>query len=434
MKNLSIFQIVLVSIFVVLLVVAVIIFSLERPGVGGRGGQTTLVLWGEWLDSRLASFIDNFNNQSSNQPYRLEYIGFNPGTLARELVEALASGRGPDLVLLPHEEIFRQAERLLIIPYESYPRPSYEEQFADIARLWLTAEGVLALPVGVDPLVLYYNRDQLAAAGLARPPATWTEFVSAARRFFDGDERDNVFRSAVALGDTGNIPHAKDILSTLLLQLGDPVYAFRDGAWRTVFKDNPGFPTTPAFSAFNFFAQFADPARATYSWNAVMPEASEAFSRGQTAFYLGLASEYNGLRARNPHLNFDVASMPQRLPSESFTFGRLYGLGVIKNGANLPAAFSAATLLATAPQVESLVTALGIVPVRRDLLAASAASDPAEDTFFRSALVARAWYDFAPEETAAIFRRVVGAAKTGEQTLTGAINQAHNDLERLLPK
>ncbi len=430
MKNLSIFQAVLIGVFVLLLVAGVLLFALERPGTNPNSA-TSLVIWGEWPSAELRGFLESFNNQTG-QAVTLSYESFNPGMLGRELVEALASGRGPDLVLLPHEEMFVQAERLLLIPYESYPRKSYEEQFVDEGRLWLTANGILALPLGVDPLVFYYNRDRLASAGLARPPATWTEFLSTARNFFEGDERDNIFRSAIALGETENIPHAKDILSTLLLQSGNSIYDSRGGAWQSVFSDNPGFPATPAFLALNFFTQFADPARATYSWNSVMPEASEAFSRGLTAFYLGPASEYGELRARNPHLNFDVAMMPQRVPSESFTFGRLYGLGVIKTGKNLNAAVTAAAQLTARPSAEPLASALALVPARRDLLDAAAADDPAEDTFFRSALVARGWFDFAPAESAAIFRRLVSAAKTSEQSLVGAINQADRDFERLL--
>jgi multiple sugar transport system substrate-binding protein len=56
-----------------------------------------------------------------------------------------------------------------------------------------SGEGLWALPLGVDPLVMYYNRDMFDAAGAAYPQSgwTWEEFLDAALAV--NDPEANVF-------------------------------------------------------------------------------------------------------------------------------------------------------------------------------------------------------------------------------------------------
>ena len=42
-----------------------------------------------------------------------------------------------------------------------------------------------------------------------------------------------------------------------------------------------------------------------------MSGADTMFAKGALAMYFGYAGEWAGIKARNPHLNFDIAEVPQ---------------------------------------------------------------------------------------------------------------------------
>ena len=104
----------------------------------------------------------------------------NPSTFTQELEEALASGRGPDLFMLTDDEILQQSERIITIPFNTVSARSFKDTFVEEGELFLNAEGILAFPFTIDPMIMYWNRDIFSRSGVAKPPAFWDELITLA--------------------------------------------------------------------------------------------------------------------------------------------------------------------------------------------------------------------------------------------------------------
>ncbi|NJO89569.1 MAG: extracellular solute-binding protein [Chloroflexia bacterium] len=62
-------------------------------------------------------------------------------------------------------------------PYTSYPEKSFRDSFIEGAEVFLGKEGIVAFPIVVDPLVMYFNKNMLTNEGLSIPPANWDELL-----------------------------------------------------------------------------------------------------------------------------------------------------------------------------------------------------------------------------------------------------------------
>ncbi len=432
MKNLSTFHLAILVIFVGLLLVGVLIFAGVLPGFrapsGGVGGEITA--WGTIPRASLAEMLGQFNDQHKNE-FTLIYEEKDPQTIEREFVEAKADNRAPDLLLAPHEILLAERDRLLPVPAETYPTRDFLDTYPEAGRIFLDSQGTLALPLLIDPLLLYYNRDILTNAGLPTVPKTWTEFRTKVLPLTTFDDRRNITQSAIALGDYRNIPRMKDILAMLLIQADNPIIDNSGVVPRSLLAETFGYTLRPAAAVLDFYAQFADPARPNYAWNRSLPEAKQSFIRGQSAYYLGPASEWGEIRRANPRLTFDITLPPQKNEGEKLTFARVYGVGIVRGGAKVATAWAATQALSAAPTVVTLAEVTGLPPARSDLLARGT-TDPTLTVFYQGAIVGRNWFDFEPSKTRPIFEKMVDNVLTGRLPSTAAAQEASLVLEALI--
>src|SRR3989344_575660 len=396
MKNLSTFQLAILIIFISLLLVGVLIFAGVLPGFrapsGGTGGD--IVLWGTISRTTIADLLNEFNDQHKNE-FTLIYQEKDPAVIEQDFLEAKADKQAPDLLLAPHEILLTERDRLISISPETSPPRTFLDTYGDAGRLFLSGNGTLALPLLLDPLILYYNRELLTNAGLPTVPKTWTEFRDKSGPLTIFDDRRNIIQSAVALGDYRNIPHMKDILSLLLLQAGNPIIDYSGPRPKALLNETFGFTLRPAAAVLDFYSQFSDPARPNYSWNRSLPEAKQSFIRGQSVFYFGPASEFNEIKRANPRLVFDVALPPQKDSGTRITFARVYGVALVRDGLKTAVAWASAQALAQASTVDRLAKLTFLPPARSDLLARGSV-DPTLAIFYPSAGAGRNRVGFHP--------------------------------------
>src|SRR3990167_874728 len=158
------FQIILLVVFGFFILLAVAVFSTYRSGSGSDNAAVTI--WGEISSRDFSQFLAN-SGLNNDENISITYI---------------------------------------------------EE-----AELLLAQEGIYGLPLSVDPFVLYYNRDLLSAAGMAQPMGYWDEIYAAATKLTKKDAALNITQSVMALGESRNILHSKDILSLLMMQAGTAI-------------------------------------------------------------------------------------------------------------------------------------------------------------------------------------------------------------------
>lgn len=174
----------------------------------------------------------------------------------------------------------------------------------------IIAGKIYGLPLTVDTMALYYNKDLLDQAGIATPPENWTDFLTAVKQGtkVDPNNPDIITQSGVALGTAKNIDNAPDLYAILLLQKGVKIV---DRGYVTFANNLDRNVASPALEALRFYSDFARPEKETYSWNEQMENAFDEFVRGKSIFYFGFAFDYDRIKARAPQMNLAISPMLQ---------------------------------------------------------------------------------------------------------------------------
>ncbi len=424
------FQIILLAAFAASIVLGVAAFSLYR---GASNQSVAMTVWGDISLQDFSLLLDT-PAISQDRAFIVNYVEKPAGTIETEFTEALARGVGPDLVILTQDKLWKNKSKLSLIPYESISERDFKTTFIEEGELFLDEKGIYALPLSIDPMVLYYNRDLLSAAGQARPIAYWDEIYKAAANLSKLDAAGNLVSSVMALGEARNIHHAKDILSLLLLQAGTPITSFIGSDLRSQISANFGTPVSPGEAAFDFYTQFSNPTRSYYSWNRSLIDAQTHFTSGSSAYYLGFASELPVLKNKNPTLNFGISLVPQsRVSGKTITFGRLRAVAISRSSSNPDVALALATKLVSKEAALSLAKILAQPPARRDLLSLRP-TDAASSVFYDAALQSRGWLDPDTMMTDAILRTAIESVTSGRARTLEAMNKANNEIEALIKK
>jgi len=325
-KGTNTFQIILLVVFGFFIILAVILFSAR----GGRGGDNLFLgevtVWGTVPESVISLNIEAI--YGGDQPVKIVYIEKREVEFDRDLVEALASGVGPDIILLPQDLIIRHSDKIYPIPYESLSERDFKDRFIEEGELYLDESGILALPFTINPMVMYWNKDTLFSAGISRAPSFWDEFYIITPKITVRGNDTDVVRSTIAFGEFRNVTHAKDILAVLTMQVGNPI-VIDDGlvarGYRSTLAEKFDFDIPPTESALRFYTEFSNPAKTSYSWNGSLPSSRDMFVAGDLAVYFGFAGEFDDIERKNPHLNFDIAEMPQTRDAKRNTTGTTTG-------------------------------------------------------------------------------------------------------------
>jgi multiple sugar transport system substrate-binding protein len=430
----SIFQVVLLVVLGFAFAIGILIFAGVLPGFRAKkaGVEVYITMWGQIKTDIVANLIDEVNKKAGDS-YKITYVEKNPATINEDLLEALAAGTGPDLILLPHELIFQNRNKITPLPFESFTERQFQDYFVDAGQVFKTSQGWLALPVAVDPLVLYYNKDLYTNANIVNPPTNWEEFVATQPKLTIFDNLQSLSQSAVSLGTSNNVTNFKDILSLLLMQVGTaPLSLGAKDTYQVGISSIEAKGQSNLAMSLDFYNQFSNPQRSTYTWNRSLAKDTEVFLAGKLANYFGLASELPSLAERNPHLNFDIASVPRLTKGVGLTVGHVYGLAVIKNSAKNNLAFSAISELALRDHSFAEISAnLGAAPVRRSVLVVPQ-SNPSSQVFYREALVCRAWPDPDKNKTSLVFRNLIDDSSTGRMDIKTTVEKANKALQLIV--
>ncbi len=428
------FQIVFLGIFAFFIAGGLVSFSIYKGH--GKPPAPKVVIWGTLDYSTAGLYMDKLSKQTGNS-YNIVYVykpkeGFNAA-----LLEALATRSGPDVILADQSEIFNQSNKIISIPYATFPQITYKSTFIQEAELFLTPNGERAMPFSVDPLVMYWNRNIFTNANISVPPQYWDEFLTLAPLLTKKDNAGNLVQSAIALGEYSNIVHSKDILSSLILQAGNPmVVQGLSIGYQAQLNTNAGYVSEPTNAALTFYTQFADPLKAVYSWNRALPDSKTLFLSNKLGVYIGFASEFKELQDKNPNLNFDVTYLPQLRPDQnaqlvSTTFGDMYGFAVLKGSANPAAAYGAVSLLTSQQGLALWSQMSGLPAVRRDALTAQP-NDASSAVFATSAIWARGWLDPDSDSTETVFKDLIQSVTSGRSTFDEAITNANSQIQSYL--
>ncbi len=338
-----------INIFATMLLVAFLVFT----GFGCKGltaeqqsatKPVSLEYWTVYDD------VDAINELVSRYKAERPYLSITVKQLRSEelydrLLEALAEDKGPDIISVHVRELKKFQSKLATMPPSVSDttmvnqknvigqvetivniRPVAMPTAFNIDREYLKTvktdvildNKIYGLPLSLDTMAIFYNKDLLDRSQIAEPPTTWAEFQSAVRKISKFNaETGQIVQSGAALGSASNIVGIDDILYILFKQSNVEVVN-RDN--RAVFNIAPsGLGSgveSPAASVMTFYSDFANPTRDTYSWNESMDDSLESFIQGKVAFFIGYSYHNSQIKTRAPQLNFGVLPMLQLDPEK----------------------------------------------------------------------------------------------------------------------
>lgn len=424
------FQIILLSVFGLVALLGLFLFA-NFQGFGRNADAVgTVTIWGT-LPQRSFDATLNELKDARKEYANVSYVERQASTFNADLADAIASGSGPDLILISQEELVGEVTRLTLVPYSSISERTFRDSYLPVFELFLTSGGTYGIPFAVDPLMLFYNRTLLATAGAARPPATWEAVTGLSPAITRATDAQTVTRSLVPLGTYQNVTNARAILSLLFFQSGNGVSggSLEGGLSSTLAASgSESYGSTPVESALNFYTEFANPAKTTYTWNRSLPESRQMFLTGDLALYPGFASEQRALASANPNLDFDMAPMPQPGTATVRTaYARAYAFALPKASRNTSGAYEVALALAGKGVNAAFARSLGMAPASRADLTPSNASI-FEPVFYPEALTAKGWLSPLPGRTDAIFAAMIDNVNSGRQSVKQALSTADQAL------
>ena len=437
MKNISVFQIVVLALFIFVAIVGIAIFA----GFGGLA-QTTIpkaVVWGTVPGGVVNEVVRNINANST--VIEVTYVQKDPETFEGDFVNALAEGTGPDAILISDDMLYSQRNKLQPIPFTAFSERDYENTFIDGAKLFVGKNGILGVPFMVDPLVMYWNKNIFAAAGVSRAPLTWDELSLAGKSIIKRSDSSTIQTALVPFGEYSNVTNAKEVLATLFFQSGNPITQRDpvDDAVHCVIdqtssanSDSTG-GQSQAENILDFYTSFSNPSKELYTWNKSMPNSIDAFLSGKLAVYFGYASEYNRIQDKNPNLNYDVAQVPQTQNGTPVVFGKITAFAIVKQTKNFAGALGVISKMTEAVPIKALTDLTQLPSVRRDMLT-QPAKDAAATVFNRAAIQSKSWFDPSPESTDTIFLDMIESVTSGRKKIGDSITDARARMDRLLKK
>ncbi len=258
------------------------------------------------------------------------------------LSEAIASGQGPDLIILTQEQLLRNQSKLAFQKMSADKILEYKNTYINGADVFLQDGAALAYPLAVSPLMMFYNDRLMTSAGFAKPPEYWDQMTAYVKKMTQVTDNKDVLASTVALGSFVNVTYPVDILSALIMQTGNPIVKAelqngQNNETYTKYKSYLGTPTTA--QVFAFFNAFSNPNKELYSWNNSLPNDIDAFASEFSSIWFGYPTDRARILKKNPNVNIKVADVPQiRNTRTRLTYGKVYAVGVVRTARNIAAA------------------------------------------------------------------------------------------------
>lgn len=263
----------------------------------------------------------------------------------------------------------------------------------DVVRTDGKDKKIFGLPLSVDTLVMFYNRDILNRAGVATPPQNWNDFLAAVSKITQLDNEEKIVVSGAALGTAANIPRFSDILAVLMMQNGAQMTSSTGEA--TFQMVPPNFSSrsfVPGIEALRFYTDFARPTKNAYSWNNDMPDALEAFMQGRTAFFFGYNYHVPLLRAQAAGLRWEIAALPQAdAQNNKVNFANYWVETVSARSKNIDEAWNFVQFAATAEQAPKYLEKTKKPTALRSLVDKQR-TDADLQIFAEQLLTAKSWY------------------------------------------
>jgi len=453
-----------------LLSVAVIVGLAVMSGCGCKQTNTkqykvNLEIWG--FDDTSDTFNEILDTYKKTNPniQSIEYKKLSGDTYRKELIDAMAAGQGPDIFVLHNTWLTGFSDKIVPASKEIINEQKLKRDFVDVvADDFLSQGSVWAVPLSVDSLGLYYNKDFFNAASITSPPKNWNDFITDVGILTKVDNFGEISRSGASLGTAYNINRATDILNLMMLQNGTKMMDNNGLASFDQSQMIEGKTVSSGENALTFYTDFARTGSSKYTWNRNMHYSIDAFSEGTLAMMLNYSWHMKTIENKSPKLNFAVAPIPQVAGNTSVNYANYWAYGVAKNKISsknstnvtndirAQEAWKFLVFLTTKPEapiqiqtntVRSSKTVssnydpasvyiknTGKPAARRDLIEIQK-TDPEIGVFATDNLIAKSWKQADADATDVIFSEMIDQVNRGQSTVREALQTAAKRVDQL---
>jgi multiple sugar transport system substrate-binding protein len=235
--------------------------------------------------------------EQKNQGVSITYEVKDARDSYRQRLFALAEkNKAPDIFRFHNTWVPSMGTLLGSAPNDIFPPETFKsEYYPVVSKDLIVNNAVVGVPLGIDGIVLLYNKKLLTDGGVSSVPTDWESLVDVAKKLTVKNTQNQIEFSGIAMGTAENVEHFSDVIAGMFMQ---------NEVTLTNIAGNQN-----AVSVLEAYTAFATPPNDT--WNETMPSSVVAFTNEKVAMILAPYWHIETIRQLNPDLQLGVSVFPQ---------------------------------------------------------------------------------------------------------------------------
>lgn len=266
--------------------------------VDDNSNKITLTYWGLWEEAgTMQPIIDKY--EEANPNVEIEYIKKSFSQYETILPNQLNQPVNLDIVRIHNTWVPKLEQYLYPMPSSVMTPSEFGETFYPVNEKTSTGSdgNLYTLPMNIDGLMLFYNKDLFNQEGIDNPPTDWDEFTQYAQKLTKKSNGE-ITQAGAGIGSLNNVRHGDEIISQMMLQNNTDF--IEDG--KISISDNDDFEfTLEAYT--KYITEYE-------VWNDGFKDDLEMFSKGELAMFFGPSWRVFNINEYNSNLNYGLAPVP----------------------------------------------------------------------------------------------------------------------------
>ncbi|TIS58524.1 MAG: sugar ABC transporter substrate-binding protein [Mesorhizobium sp.] len=340
--------------------------KLAKWTVGLMAGMSMLALAAQANAGEVRVTVAEYSAKTG--PYfndvKKEFEAANPGitvkfevvpwdVLLQKLTTDITAGTNADLSIIGTRWLIDFVQQDVAEPLDSYITPEFKDRFIETFLKPSIMEGkTYGLPIAASARAMYYNKELFEKAGIAKPPATWTELQEDARKI-----------KALGSGTFGFGMQGKEIETDVYYY-----YAMWSYGTEILNKDGTSGLSTPgALEAAKLYKSMIDEGLTEPGVTSNNREdVQNLFKQGKIGMMITAPFLSNQIKEEAPNLKYGVAAIPAGPTGARGTYGVTDSIIMFKNSKNKDEAWKLLDFLFTKEQRAKFTQGEGFLPVNKE--------------------------------------------------------------------
>ncbi|MDD2807270.1 MAG: extracellular solute-binding protein [Patescibacteria group bacterium] len=377
-----------------------------------------LTWWGVYDDPD--SFQEIINDYKAVHPnVTITYKKLRPEEFETQLLNSLAEDRGPDIFSIHNDWVTKYLSKIEPLPAKttmayqvtrmslgikqetifevrdttSITPAQLKNAYVDAVYYDAVRDGkIYGLPLSVDSLALFYNRDLLNNSAIPLPPNDWVTLQADVKKLTFQDKGGKLVQAGIAMGTADNVDRASDIVSLLMMQNGAQMSVGKQVTFGSIPSGVTDRNYVPGPEAVRFYTDFANSAKEVYTWSKDFPNSVDAFAAGQVAMMFGYNYHIPYLESkRQGKLNYGITSVPQINGRPPVNFANYWVQSVSKKSKHVNEAWDFIQFMSKPEEAKKYLAKTAKPTALRTLVADQSSNDNLK-VFADQLLTAKSWY------------------------------------------